>query len=88
MIGVQVALSVTLLAGAGLLIRSIDALSRVDVGFDSSRVLRLCPTSAAGTGGKRPMILRADHGTLSIGFDSVSAPVQSALLLHAGVAQW
>lgn len=38
-IGVQVALSVALLAGAGLLIRSFHQLSRVDVGFDSANVL-------------------------------------------------
>jgi len=34
-----VTLSVTLLAGAGLLLRSVEALSRVDPGFDPSRVL-------------------------------------------------
>lgn len=39
LVGVQVALSVTLLAGAGLLVRSLDALSRVDPGFDPGPVL-------------------------------------------------
>jgi putative ABC transport system permease protein len=39
LVGVQVALSVTLLAGAGLLLRSFEALSRVDPGFEPSRVL-------------------------------------------------
>ena len=39
LVGLQVALSVTLLAGAGLLVRSSDALARVDAGFDASRVL-------------------------------------------------
>jgi putative ABC transport system permease protein len=38
-VGVQVALSVVLLAGAGLLIRSFQELSRVDAGFDPSRIL-------------------------------------------------
>ena len=38
-VGVQVALSVVLLAGAGLLIRSFQELSRVDAGFDASRIL-------------------------------------------------
>jgi putative ABC transport system permease protein len=41
LVGVQVALSVTLLAGAGLLVRSIDAMSRADAGFDAERVLTL-----------------------------------------------
>jgi putative ABC transport system permease protein len=38
-VGIQVALSVVLLAGAGLLIRSFEHLSRVDAGFDASRIL-------------------------------------------------
>jgi predicted permease len=41
LVGVQVALSVTLLAGAGLLVRSIDALSRVSLGFDPTHILTL-----------------------------------------------
>jgi putative ABC transport system permease protein len=39
LVGVQISLSVTLLAGAALLLRSVEALSRVDLGYDSSRVL-------------------------------------------------
>jgi putative ABC transport system permease protein len=39
LVGVQVALSVTLLSGAALLLRSIDALARVDPGFEPARVL-------------------------------------------------
>jgi predicted permease len=38
-VGIQVALSVVLLAGAGLLIRSFQELSRVDPGFDASRIM-------------------------------------------------
>jgi putative ABC transport system permease protein len=38
-VGVQVALSVALLAGAGLLIRGFQELSRVDTGFDPTNVL-------------------------------------------------
>ena len=38
-VGVQVALAVVLLAGSGLLIRSFVELSRVEPGFDASRVL-------------------------------------------------
>jgi predicted permease len=37
--GTQVALAVTLLSGAGLLLRSVMALSQVDAGFDSTHVL-------------------------------------------------
>jgi putative ABC transport system permease protein len=39
LVGVQVALAVTLLAGAGVLLRSFDALSRVQPGFEPSGVL-------------------------------------------------
>ena len=38
-VGIQVALSVVLLAGAGLLIRSFQELARVDPGFEASRIL-------------------------------------------------
>jgi predicted permease len=41
LVGVQVALAVTLLAGAGLLLRSFQALNRVSPGFDSSHILTL-----------------------------------------------
>ena len=39
LVGVQVALAVTLLAGAGLLLRSFQALGRVAAGFDPDHVL-------------------------------------------------
>jgi putative ABC transport system permease protein len=39
LVSVQVALAVTLLAGAGLLLRSFQALGRVSPGFDASHVL-------------------------------------------------
>lgn len=39
LVGIQVALAVTLLAGAGLLLRSFQELGRVSPGFESSRVL-------------------------------------------------
>ena len=41
LVGVQVALAVTLLVGAGLLLRSFDELGRVSPGFDFSHVLVL-----------------------------------------------
>ncbi|HVJ28878.1 MAG TPA: FtsX-like permease family protein, partial [Gammaproteobacteria bacterium] len=49
LVGVQVALSVTLLAGAGLLVRSVDALSRVDAGFNADHVLTLRVSGTYGT---------------------------------------
>jgi predicted permease len=39
LVGAQVAMSVVLLAGAGLLVRSLQELSRIDAGFDPSHVL-------------------------------------------------
>jgi putative ABC transport system permease protein len=39
LVGIQVALAVTLLAGAGLLLRSFQQLGRVNRGFDSSHIL-------------------------------------------------
>jgi len=41
LVGVQVALAVTLLAGAGLLLRSFRELGRVSTGFDTSHILTL-----------------------------------------------
>lgn len=48
LVGVQVALSVTLLAGAGLLVRSLDRLSRVDAGFDAAGVVTFRITGSFG----------------------------------------
>ncbi|HZM92735.1 MAG TPA: ABC transporter permease [Vicinamibacterales bacterium] len=39
LVGVQITLAVTLLTGAGLLVRSFEKLSRVDSGFNTSHVL-------------------------------------------------
>jgi putative ABC transport system permease protein len=39
LVGAQVAMSVVLLVGAGLLVRSFQELARIDAGFDPSRVL-------------------------------------------------
>src|SRR5262249_9638547 len=41
LVGVQIALAVTLLSGAGLLLRSLQALGRVSPGFDTRNVLTL-----------------------------------------------
>jgi predicted permease len=46
LVGAQVALAVTLLAGAGLLLRSFQALGRVSPGFDAAQVLTFRISSA------------------------------------------
>ncbi|HUI53597.1 MAG TPA: ABC transporter permease [Bryobacteraceae bacterium] len=48
LVGVQVALAVTLLAGAGLLLRSFQELGRVSPGFDPARVLTFHISSSWG----------------------------------------
>jgi putative ABC transport system permease protein len=48
LVGIQMALAVTLLVGAGLLVRSFDKLSRVDPGFVSSRILTFRVSAAFG----------------------------------------
>ena len=65
LVGVQVALSVTLLAGSGLLLRSLDALSRVAPGFDSSGVLTFRVTGRFGEdGGDYWRVVERINGTL------------------------
>jgi putative ABC transport system permease protein len=65
LVGVQVALSVMLLAGAGLLLRSVDALSRVDAGFDATQVLTFHVTGRFGEeGGNWNRIVQRINGTL------------------------
>ncbi len=65
LVGVQVALAVTLLAGAGLLLRSFQELGRVSPGFEAARVLTFhvstswaetndCAVPAAWTACSRP----------------------------------
>jgi predicted permease len=76
LVGLQVALSVTLLAGAGLLLRSVEALSRVDLGFDANRVLSLHISGTYGwetTGQHVQRINRAIDGIGSLpGVESVA----------------
>ncbi len=51
LVGVQVAMAVTLLAGAGLLLRSFQALSHVAGGFDPDRILTFKISSSWGETG-------------------------------------
>src|SRR5712692_10387563 len=53
LVGVQVALAVTLLAGAALLIRSLQQLGRVSPGFSAERVVSFQMSSSWGETGDR-----------------------------------
>jgi putative ABC transport system permease protein len=62
LIGVQVALAVTLLAGAGLLLRSFQALGRVSPGFDPRHVLTFhISASYAETADRKGLTQRIDR---------------------------
>lgn len=62
LVGAQVMLAVTLLVGAGLLLRSFQALGRVSPGFDPSHVLTLQITGSWGeTSDMKSVILRIDR---------------------------
>jgi predicted permease len=62
LVGAQVAFAVTLLVGAGLLLRSFQALGRVSPGFDASHVLTLQLTGSYGEDMKR--LTQRINGTL------------------------
>jgi putative ABC transport system permease protein len=62
LVAVQVALAVTLLAGAGLLLRSFQALGRVSPGFDASHVLAFQISMAWGeTTNMKALTARTDR---------------------------
>ena len=62
LVGVQVALAVTLLVGAGLLLRSFQALGRVSPGFDTAHILTLRISATwAETGDQPGMRQRMDR---------------------------
>jgi putative ABC transport system permease protein len=82
-VGVQVALSVVLLAGAGLLIRSFQELSRVDPRFEASRILtfRIGGTFAdfGGLADRVPLILDELAAVPGVEATAVSSPVPGML---------
>ena len=68
LVGVQVALAVTLLAGAGLLLRSFQALGRVSPGFDPSHVLTFHVSASYGeTSDWKGLTQRVDRTIDSLG---------------------
>jgi predicted permease len=69
LVGVQVALAVTLLAGAGLLLRSLQALGRVAGGFDPDHVLTFRVSASWGETGN----LKASGQTVKRILEAVAA---------------
>ncbi len=63
--GIQVALAVTLLAGAGLLLRSFQELGRVSAGFDYSHVLTFRVSANWGETADYPKLLNRIENTLT-----------------------
>jgi putative ABC transport system permease protein len=64
LVTVQVTLSVTLLAGAGLLVRSFDKLSRIEPGFDANRVLTFRVSASMAEFGSYAPVVQRIHRTI------------------------
>jgi putative ABC transport system permease protein len=64
LVGVQVMLAVTLLVGAGLLLRSLNALGHVDAGFDPTHVLTLQVSGSWGETTDMPAVVQRINRTL------------------------
>jgi putative ABC transport system permease protein len=101
LVGIQVALAVTLLAGAGLLLRSFQQLGRVTRGFDSSHILSFQLSMNWGETGDMKKLrqftdrvleaLRATPGiesaAISVGVPGVPFKYQTELKLLEGRAE-
>jgi putative ABC transport system permease protein len=100
LVGVQVALAVTLLAGAGLLLRSFQQLGRVSPGFDATHILTFQLSMNWGETGDMKKLrqftdriletLRATHGVdaaaISVGVPGVPFRYETELKLIEGRA--
>jgi putative ABC transport system permease protein len=101
LVGVQVALAVTLLTGAGLLIRSLEQLGRVSPGFDPEHILTFqMSTSWAETGDFKASMARVDrilnalrtvpgveNATVDVGLPGVPSDYQVELKTDQGRAE-
>src|SRR5712671_1495269 len=101
LVGIQVALAVTLLAGAGLLLRSFQQLGRVSPGFDASHILTFQLSMNWGETGDMKKLrqftdriletLRATPGleaaAISVGVPGVPFRYQTELKLTEGRAE-
>jgi len=86
MIALQVALSVVLLAGAGLLLRTLDNLARVDTGFVRDRVLTF--RLDAGELGYRVAQAGPLYDRVLESIRAVPGVVSAALLSHPLIGGW
>jgi putative ABC transport system permease protein len=88
-VGVQVSLSVALLAGAGLLVRSFQELGRVDPGFDPNRVLTFRVSGSYGQPRSQMAqdvnaMLDSLRGVPGVEAAATSSPVPGVLNDHSG----
>ena len=90
MVGAQVALSVALLAGAGLLVRSFHALSKVDPGFDTRNVFSFRVSGSWGeTGDYAALVQRIDRTIDALAsMPGVEAAATSGWELPGVPTQW
>lgn len=86
MIALQVALSVVLLAGAGLLLRTLDNLARVDTGFVRDRVLTF--RLDAGELGYRVAQAGPLYDRILESIRAVPGVVSAAMLSHPLIGGW
>jgi predicted permease len=82
LVGVQVALAVTLLGGAGLLLRSFQALGRVSPGFETSHILTFHISASWGeTADRKGLVQRIERTLAKLrSVPGVEAAATSAML--------
>lgn len=90
LVGAQVMLAVTLLAAAGLLVRSFHELSRVDPGFDVNRVLTFRVSGSWGETSDYARLLQRIDGTIDAlrTLPGVEAAATSGWALPGVPEQW
>ncbi len=90
LVGAQVALSVTLLAGAGLLVRSFHELSQVDPGFDSENVLSFRVSGSWGESADYGRLIQRIDATIEAlkSLPSVEAAATTGWELPGVPTQW
>jgi predicted permease len=90
LVGTQVALAVTLLAGAGLLLRSVHELSLVNRGFDADKVLAFRMSGSWGETADLARLRQRIHGTIDAlrALPGVDAAATTGWALPGVPEQW